>query len=170
MQWNRRSVDKPFMGYTSAISSNTLRPPRLGRRRLWRRAVLWFVNSRAHRVCCMLVGLWIFNLFDLLLTLIAHQQGLLDEANPIARTLLPLGPEALTAFKIGLVGTASVVLFHYRRHMLCEFTATAMVIVYALVAVRWRFCYELYFLTHDGSATLADLERINAWTGSLPIL
>ncbi|MFQ5491764.1 MAG: DUF5658 family protein [Phycisphaerae bacterium] len=170
MKWVQCPVDKSIMGYTSAIPPDALPSPRLANPRRWRRALHWFVDSRAHRVCCMLFGLWVFNLFDLLLTILAHQQGLLDETNPIARTLLPWGPEVLTAFKLGLVGVASIVLFHYRRNLLSEFTSTSMLIVYALVAVRWRLCYELYFITHDGSVSLAELEQLNTWTSSLPIL
>ncbi|MCK4659439.1 MAG: hypothetical protein KAV82_07945 [Phycisphaerae bacterium] len=130
----------------------------------------WIVEARSHRVLCFLAGLWTINIFDLALTLIAYRQGLLHETNPIALTILERGPEAVCLFKCVLVAIGSVILFHYRRRLLAEFTAAGLLLIYTLVAVQWKWCYELYELAHTGGVSNSDLMRVGAWASDLPVL
>jgi len=141
-----------------------------GERGLLHGAIRWVTASRAHRVICILAGLWLINIFDLMLTLLAHAQGVLDESNPIARFILPLGPIAVGVFKLGLVGGSSVVLIRYRRRLISEATAAAMFLIYAGVAVRWKLCYEMYALSTTVTISPDDLERLEAWSSGIPIL
>ena len=145
-------------------------PSDLDRRGFARRLADWVTASRSHRVWCMLAGLWVINGFDLILTLLAYEQGLLDEANPVARRLLPLGPQVVAVFKLSLVGGASAVLIRYRRRLVAEIAAAAMLLLYAGVAVHWRLCYELYSLSCNSHPTPAELERLDALTAGIPIL
>jgi len=114
-------------------------------------------NLRARRTGLLILAIWIMNSFDLMLTLIAHQQGLLVEANPIAHAILPYGPLALTLFKIGLVAFGTCVLIHQRRRILAECMAWLVVAVYVAVSFRWMVCYQLYeFMVaydHSGAGT-----------------
>ena len=136
---------------------------------LLRRWANWFIAARSHRVLCMLAGLWLINLFDLMLTVMAHAQGVLDESNPIARRLLPLGPQALAVFKLVLVAGASAVLIRYRKRFISEVSAALMLTVYAGVAVRWKLCYDLYTAA-SGPIHSSELEFLNSWVSSVPIL
>jgi hypothetical protein len=158
------------MDYSGIIPQRMLVPADLDSRRPIRRLQDWVAESRAHRVICMLAGLWVINLFDLALTLLAHEQGMLVESNPVARKVLSFGPQAVAVFKLTLVGGASAVLIYYRWRVLAEVTAAAMLLIYAIVAVRWRLCYELYSLTMNGDASATELERIDAWAGGIPLL
>ena len=71
-------------------------------------------------------------------------------------------------YKLALVTFASTVLMTHRREFIAEIAATGMLVIYALVAVRWRLCYELYDVTFMSRAYLDGLEAIGAATsGSL---
>ena len=132
--------------------------------RAWR----WVVKARSHRVLCLLAGLWVINLFDLILTLISYQQGLLQEANPVAAFILARGPKAVCFYKAVLVFGGSAILIHYRRRLVAEFTAAALLVVYALVAVQWKWCYELYELMHTNNISSSELTQVGAWANDLP--
>ncbi len=99
---------------------------------------------RGRRVCWLLVGLWIVNLFDLVMTILAHQHRLAEEANPIAARILPLGPAMLMTYKIALVTIGTVGLYIFRHKFIAEFAAGALLLIYAFVAVRWKICVALY--------------------------
>ncbi len=160
------------MDCTPALPGRMLDDSDFDHRTPLRRCVDWLVASRAHRVICMLAGLWLINLFDLILTMLAHAQGMLDESNPIARHLLPLGPQAIAAFKLILVGGSSAVLIRFRARLISEISAALVLLIYAGVAVRWRLCYELYMLTgtNTGAISESDLELLDTWLSSVPIL
>ena len=128
----------------------------------------WLAKSRGHRVLCLVLGLWTVNLFDLVLTLTAHRQGLLHEANPIAAVLLSRGPQAVCLFKFCLVAAGSIILIRYRRHLSAELAAGSLLAVYALVAVQWKWCYELYVLAHTSDATNSELAEMGSWALELP--
>ncbi len=115
-------------------------------------------------------GLWLINGFDLVLTLLAHEQGILDEQNPIARHLLPMGMPFLVAFKLGLVVTGSIIFIRYRQHRLSEMTAALLLIIYAGVAVRWHLCYQLYSLSSGLPVTNSEIEQIEAWSAVVPLM
>ena len=111
---------------------------------LLRRWANWFIAARSHRVLCMLAGLWLINLFDLMLTVMAHAQGV-------------------------LVAGASAVLIRYRKRFISEVSAALMLTVYAGVAVRWKLCYDLYTAA-SGPIHSSELEFLNSWVSSVPIL
>jgi hypothetical protein len=130
----------------------------------------WVVASRSHRVWCLVAGLWLVNLFDLALTLMAHHAGMLQEVNPVAAFLLSQGPIAVALYKVGLVAFGSGTLIYHRRRLLAELTACTVFLVYGLVAVQWKWCYELYDLSHSGAMTGADLKAVGGWVAGVPTL
>ncbi len=99
---------------------------------------------RAGRVALLVSIIWVLNLFDLALTVMAHQQGLLVECNPLAVIILPYGTEAICLFKIGMVAFGTCVLLYQRNSALAETLAWMVVCVYAAVAVQWTLCYDFY--------------------------
>lgn len=128
------------------------------------RFVEWVVDARSHRVLCLLMGLWLINGFDVALTVIANHQGMLDESNPIARRLLLQSPYAVLAYKVILVTFASVVLMAHRTRLMSEIAAAGMLVIYTIVALQWRLCYELYILTHVGDIRTLDIDAVNLTT------
>ncbi len=113
--------------------------------------VHWVAAARSHRVICLVAGIWLLNAFDLMLTVLAHQQGLLQEENPIARHLLQTGVPSIVLFKIGLVLIGSYPLLRFRAARITELGTLVILVASALLAVHWSECYELYTLaaTHD---------------------
>jgi Domain of unknown function (DUF5658) len=109
----------------------------------------------------LLAGLWLINGFDVVLTVLAYHQGMLDETNPIARHLLTHSPNVVLAYKVALVSFASIILIVYRTRFLAELAAGGMLFVYTLVAIRWRLCYELYLLTHVGGIRSSEIDAVN---------
>jgi len=170
MKSGAAKTDTGKMDFTPASPGRILTEADLDRRGPLQRWVNWFIAARSHRVLCMLAGLWLINLFDLMLTVLAHAQGVLDESNPIARRLLPLGPQALGVFKLVLVAGASAVLIRYRTRFIAEVSAALMLTIYAGVAVRWKLCYDLYTFSASGPVHSSDLEFLNSWLSSVPIL
>ena len=65
----------------------------------------------------LVAAIFILGVFDLLLTLLAHAMGLLDERNPVARAALGRGAATLLVFKIclTLVGCALLLLARAAR-------------------------------------------------------
>lgn len=107
-------------------------------------------------MCLLVLAIGIMNVFDLLLTIQAHGQGVLVETNPIAQSILPHGLGALVAFKILLVGFGSCVLLWYRRRLLAECMAWIVGAINVVVSFNWMFCYRFYELTlrHGGTPEL----------------
>lgn len=127
-----------------------------------RRALHRVTSGRSRRVVYLLVGVWLLNLFDLALTLLAASDGMLHEENPIARSLIH-NPAALLAFKLSLVAAATTVLFNFRRFRCAEIGCTLALFIYAGVAVQWRLCYDLYDAAHSSTLSaseIANLERV----------
>lgn len=156
------------MHYTRAPQPYAIPNLLVVRRGLIARACTWVSEARAHRVLCLLAGLWVISLFDLALTVISHREGLLHEANPVAAFVLARGPTAVFIYKAVLVAIGSTILICYRRRLLAEFTAAALLIVYAVVAVRWKWCYELYELAHTNHIADSELSQVGAWAQDLP--
>lgn len=125
------------------------------------RLVDWVVASRSHRVLCLLSGVWLISAFDVVLTVLAHHQGLLHESNPIAARILPHGPLAILLYKLALVVFASSVLLVHRRRLLSEISATLVLLVSVAVAVQWRLCYELYALTNSSNMSVKEIDAID---------
>jgi len=117
-------------------------------------------SSRAHRVLCLIVGIWLLNGFDLTLTILAHQNGLLHEQNPFARQFLEQGALSIMLFKVGLVLIGSYPLLRFRRARIAELGALVVLGAYAMLAVRWSTCVDLYTLSLSNPITLAGMESL----------
>jgi hypothetical protein len=95
----------------------------------------------------------------------AHQQGLLSELNPMARRLLRDGPLWITLYKVGLVLIGTYPLIRFRTTRIAEMGALCVLLVYALLAVHWDTCYQLYTLSNTNNINWAELEAIDtAWS------
>lgn len=112
----------------------------------WARMVDWFVEARSHRVLCFLAGIWMLNGFDLVFTLMSHEQGVLHEQNPLARHLLETSPASVFFYKLGLVLIGSYPLIKYRAARVTEMGALVILFVYTTLAVRWSVCYDYYLV------------------------
>lgn len=115
-------------------------PPRSFRHRMG----CWLTESRSHRVICLLAAIWLLNAFDLTLTILSHEQGFLQEQNPVAQHILEMGTPSIALFKIGLVLVGSYPLLRYRHVRITELASFVILFVYALLAARWSACYEMY--------------------------
>lgn len=102
------------------------------------------LSARGRRVALFVFAICVINLFDLVLTIRAHRDGMLHEENPLARLLLEFGPMALLVFKISVIAGAGYVLFSLRRHRCAEVACVFVLLTYVAVAVRWRICYAFY--------------------------
>lgn len=122
------------------------------------RLVHWVVEARSHRIICLIAGIWLLNAFDLMFTILAHQQGLLQEENPLARYMLRHGTLPLILFKSGLVMIGSYPLLRFRRARITELGSYVILVAYAFLAVHWSTCYDLYAsgIAHD--VNYADVE------------
>lgn len=125
----------------------------------------WVAAARAHRVICLVLGIWLLNGFDLAFTLLSHRHGLLQEQNPIARLILGTnrvgwldGTSSIVLFKIALVLIGSYPLLRFRRLRLAELAAYLVLAVYVFLAVRWSTCFDLYAAALPGDIGLAGLE------------
>jgi hypothetical protein len=99
-------------------------------------------EARTRRLVLLLVGVWIVNMFDLGFTLLAIEQRLLIEVNPVVtRLLLRHGPGALTAYKIAMLTAATAMFWHCRRSELAESGVWLVAIACVLLSVHW---YQLY--------------------------
>jgi len=130
----------------------------------------WASSSRSHRVVCLLIGVWLISAFDLVLTVAAHDQGLLHESNPIAARILPHGAMAIAAYKIVLLALPSVVLFRNRDRVLTEIASAGVLVIYAIVAVQWRLCYELYTLTSALDIQGGEIHKVHEFLIATPFL
>ncbi|MBS3733582.1 MAG: hypothetical protein KGY99_01505 [Phycisphaerae bacterium] len=103
-------------------------------------------GGRSGRVILLVMCLVLMNVFDLVLTLMAHAyflsatQERFIEANPIARSLLT-HPERLIAFKLILAGSAAAILIVLRRRRIAEIACWALCGVYAALSVIWFLYY-----------------------------
>lgn len=149
---------------TIALPAST--PP--GRSALVAGRTAWMSRLRAHRVLLLLIGLWIINAFDLVLTGIAQSNGLLVESNPIAARVLPFGYLAIVVYKTVLVAVGSAALLSIRRRPIAEVTAAVMLAVYSLVAFQWKLCFDVYDLTHSSTVGSADLTAVGGWMDYIP--
>jgi hypothetical protein len=118
-------------------------------------------------VLCILTGLWLISAFDLTLTMLAHNNKLLHESNPIAARVLTQGPEALCAYKVVLVTGGTLILVVYRRRLVAELASALMLVVYTLVAVQWKLCYEMYEKTQEHAPDYAFIQLPVSWIGGL---
>jgi len=97
---------------------------------------------RDRRFVCLLIGVWIVNCFDLELTLLAAQQRMLWELNPLVSGLIPFGPRALTFYKFTLLALGSLILWRYRQYRIASVALWVVAIACVILSVVW---YQLYF-------------------------
>lgn len=114
------------------------------------------IAARPRRVLLLLVGLWLTNLVDARLTLMAHGQGLLYELNPVASRLLDVSPTGVYVYKLLLVVAGSCLLWRCRRHRVAEMAAWCTTLAYVGVCVHWQTCYDA-FLSEEFSDVLPAL-------------
>lgn len=130
------------------------------RRHGWSRLIDWIVEARAHRVLCLVAGIWVLNGFDLAFTVLSHDQGMLHEDNPLARVVLGYGTLSIVLFKIGLVLIGSYPLLRFRTARITEMGAFVILIVYAFLGVQWAECYDLYAFTALHNVELAQTKSL----------
>jgi hypothetical protein len=99
-------------------------------------------GSRDRRFFWLLIGVWVVNCFDLELTLLAAQQRMLWELNPVVGQLVPFGPKALTLYKFGLLAVGTALLWRFRWHPAAMKALWVVAIACVVVSVVW---YQLYF-------------------------
>ena len=128
-------------------------------RHWWRRLVHWAAQARSHRVICLVLGIWMLNGFDLSFTILSHQQGMLQEENPLARHMLQYGIASIVLFKVGLVLVGSYPLLRFRQARITELGTYFILATYAFLAIRWSICFELYTLTHLDNLDFAGIEN-----------
>lgn len=95
-------------------------------------------NVRSKRLFWLLVMAWLLNLMDLAYTLLAHEHDLLHELNPLAATILPYGPLALIAYKVGFLLLGTVILWICREHWLTESCLWGYTAVCMALAFWWQ--------------------------------
>lgn len=122
------------------------------------RLVHWIVEARSHRVICLVLGIWLLNAFDLAFTVLSHEQGLLQEGNPLAQHMLQYGTLSIVLYKIGLVLIGSYPLLRFRRARITELGAYVILAAYAVLAIHWSTCYEFYVTTAHDAIDLANVE------------
>lgn len=148
-----RIVDSRNMAWASTSDVPMINP-----RAAWiARAADWVAGARSHRVICIVLGIWLLNAFDLMFTILSHQQGLLDEGNPLARQFLQYGTPSVVLFKIGLVLIGSYPLLRFRRMRVAELGAFTILVAYALLSFHWSFCFDQYAITASQSINFAGL-------------
>lgn len=125
------------------------------------RCVAWVAAARAHRVICLVMGIWLLNGFDLVFTLLSYKHGLLQEQNPVARLMLGNGTSSIILFKIGLVLIGSYPLLRFRRTRIAELASYLVMAAYVILAVRWSTCFELYAAVLPGDIDLAELQDLD---------
>ena len=123
----------------------------------WCRCIDWIVDARAHRVVCLVLGIWLFNAFDLIFTILSHQQGVLVEQNPFARHMLEQGVLSLVLYKTGMVCIGSYPLLKFRTARITEWGTLVILLTYATLAIRWSDCYEAYNIALSANPHMVEL-------------
>jgi len=159
MNWLRDSDTHLMTVYTSNALSEAISPARPVRS--WLDPIVeWAVEARAHRVILLVLGIWLLNGFDLVFTILSHQNGVLDEENPVARHILQYGTSSIVLFKIGLVMIGSYPLLRFRTARITELGSIVILVAYAVLALHWSECFELYQITISNGDALRELAQI----------
>ena len=90
----------------------------------------------------LLIGLWILNVADLLLTKYALWLGFATESNDVMRYFLHVGTLTAAVFKVGIVTIGALVLWRLRRYQAATFAAVLLAGVFAAVVA-----YQVFWLT-----------------------
>jgi len=70
---------------------------------------------------------------------------------------LQLGVPSIVLFKIGLVLIGSYPLLRFRRARVTELGTLVILVAYAMLAVHWSECYELYTLAATNDVQYAGV-------------
>ncbi len=97
---------------------------------------------RARRLLLLLLGVWLVNLFDLGFTLVATEQRLMTELNPVARLVMNWGTGAVVIYKLLLLIVGSAVLWWQRHRLLTELVLWGYAVVCVGLAVHWQNLYH----------------------------
>jgi len=81
----------------------------------------------------LLLGLWLLNIADLLLTKYALWLGFATESNDVMRYFLHVGTFTAAVFKVGMVTIGALVLWQLRRYRAALFAAVLLAGVFAAV-------------------------------------
>ena len=81
----------------------------------------------------LLLGLWVFNVLDLLITRRALTLGRAQEANGVMKVLLHAGSLPAFGFKIGVVTLGVVLLWRLRSHHAILLAASLLAAVFAVL-------------------------------------
>jgi hypothetical protein len=100
------------------------------------------MRFRALRVLGMIAALWVMNVADLHLTLVAIGMGDFYEVNPVARYFVN-DPASLVLFKISLVTLSTTLLFLLRVHWAAEMACLIMTGIYGSLMVLWGIYFHL---------------------------
>jgi hypothetical protein len=115
------------------------RGPRAGRlavARAARRAGRSGSDERRERLMFwLLLGLWVLNVCDLVLTTQGIQTGHMREANGVMRLLLHQGLVPTLGFKLGVVTIGVVVLWRLRRHHVTFAAVAVLTTTYSLIVL-----------------------------------
>lgn len=96
--------------------------------------------ANKRRILLMLMGIWIISAFDLILTISAHNLGILEELNPIARHLVE-DHQSLSVYKIALVSLWSWVFWRYYDRKSVRIGIVILFVIYFALAVYWHMLY-----------------------------
>jgi hypothetical protein len=100
------------------------------------------LRARERRLFWLLLAAWIINLFDLGLTLLAAEQRILVELNPVAAQVLLHGPLAVAVYKFALMVFGTAFLWHCRRHAWTEPLVWCYVLLCVALSFRWNTLYR----------------------------
>ncbi|UCC31202.1 MAG: hypothetical protein JSU86_02780 [Phycisphaerales bacterium] len=109
--------------------------------------------ARDVRIVVLVAAIFILAIFDLLLTLVAHPTGLLDELNPVGRAALGRGVATLITFKICLTLMGCALLLLARASASGKVAAIAIFMTYAGLAVWWSECVSEFDHAVSGRST-----------------
>ncbi len=151
-----QGTDIPYMsGYAMTTLSDSMSAMPACRRRSGR-VIEWIVEARSHRVICLVLGIWLLNGFDLAFTILSHEQGMLHEENPLARHMLAYGTASIILFKTGFVLIGSYPLLRFRTARITELGSFVILLTYAILAVHWSECYDLYSFSASHNIEMAE--------------
>ncbi len=111
------------------------------------------LHQRSRRVFWLLFGTWIINFFDLGFTLLAHEQGILTEMNPLAMHLLLIGPLPVVAFKLSTLALGTAIVWLTRQHAFVE----RIVWGYAILCIGLSCWWYRFYVEADTTWVMASL-------------
>jgi len=99
--------------------------------------------TRGRRVLLLVLVIWVFNVFDLNFTLLAHRIGGFEEANPLARAFLP-SDEALVIYKFAMILPPTLIFLFFRRRLLTEIGCWTLFAAHVALSFMWVAYYSAF--------------------------